>query len=179
MRSVTEPMQIGVVVYSHWGHTWSVAVKLREKLSAAGHVVALERIEPAGSIAVNARRAELKTKPAIDNYDAVVFGSPVWGGVPAAPMVSYLEGVTSLQGKQVACLVTGFFPAAWGRNQTIAHMQAVCEAKGATVCGSESVGWWSLNRRRQIARAVSSLANLLARRSAGIWADENRWCVCR
>jgi flavodoxin len=153
-------MEIGIVVYSHTGHTLSVAVKLKEKLSAAGHAVTLEQVEPAGPVSLSARHAELKTKPEIDAYDALVFGSPAWGGVPAAPMTSYLAQVSSLQGKKVVCLVTGLFPPGWGRNQTSAQMQAICKAKGATVCGSGSVGWLSLSRKRQVARVVDRLAHL-------------------
>lgn len=38
-------MNIGIIVYSISGHTLSVAAKLGEKLSAAGHAVTLERLE--------------------------------------------------------------------------------------------------------------------------------------
>lgn len=153
-------MDIGIVVYSQTGHTLSVAAKLQEALSTAGHKVNLERIEVAGPVRLRAVNALLKTRPEIDAYDALVFGSPVQGGTPAPPMMDYLEQIASLQWKTVACLVTGVFPAGWGRNQTIAQMRVVCESKGATVCGSGSVGWLSLGRRRQIAEVVDSLSRL-------------------
>ena len=123
-------------------------------------MVTLEQIETAGPVSLNATSAELKTMPAIDTYDALVFGSPVRGGVPAAPMMSYLEQVPSLAGKKVACLVTGVFPPGWGRNQTIARMKEICESKGATVCGSGSVGWFRLDRKRQIADVVDHVSRL-------------------
>jgi hypothetical protein len=65
------------------------------------------------------------------------------------------------KGKRVACLVTGVFPAGWGRSQTLAQMEETCASKGAAVCGSGSVGWWSLGRRRQITEAVDSLTSCL------------------
>ena len=89
-----------------------------------------------------------------------MLGCPVQGGLPAVPMMSYLEQAASFQGKKVACLVTGFFPAGWGRNQTIARLEQICESKGADLCGSGSVGWFSLTRGRQIANAVDSLSAL-------------------
>jgi flavodoxin len=153
-------MNIGIVVYSQTGHTLSVAVKLEEALSAAGHRVNLEQVDVAGPVRLRAVNAPLKTKPAIDAYDALVFGSPVQGGAPAPPMMDYLEQIASLQGRPVACLVTGFFPAGWGRNQTVAQMTEICESKGATVCGSGSVGWLSLGRRQKIAEVVDSLSKL-------------------
>jgi flavodoxin len=153
-------VNIGIITYSRTGHTLSVAVKLKEALSAAGHSVSLERLETLELVSTYAADARLETKPAIDTYDALVFGAPVRGGTPAPPMVSYLEQITSLQGKRVVCLATGVFPAGWGRNQTIAHMKEVCESKGATVCGSGSVGWWSLGRKRRIDEVVDDLSSL-------------------
>ena len=153
-------MNIGIVVYSHTGHTLSVARKLEQKLSAAGHVVTLEQVETAGPVSLSATSVELKTKPAVDTYDGLVFGTPVRGGVLAAPMMSYLEQVASLEDKKIVCLVTGFFPAGWGRNQTVAQMKELCESKGATVCGTGSVGWFSLRRKRQISQVVDSLSAL-------------------
>jgi NAD(P)H dehydrogenase (quinone) len=153
-------MNIGIIVHSNTGHTLSVAMKLKEKLSTAGHVVTLEQVETAGPVKLSARSAELKTKPAIDIYDALVFGSPVHGGRMSAAMTSYLEQIPSLQGKRVACLVTHFFRREWGANQTIELMKEVCESKGATVCGSGNVKWLSLSRKRQISRVVDSLSEL-------------------
>jgi flavodoxin len=153
-------MDIGIIVYSHTGHTLSVAMKLKERLSAIGHIVVLEQVETAGPVSLSATSAELKTKPVIDAYEAVVFGSPVRGGVPAGPMMSYLGQVASLEGKKIACLVTGVFPAAWGRDQTVARMKEICESKGGIVCGCGSVGWLSLRRKRQISKVVDSLSAL-------------------
>jgi flavodoxin len=151
-------MNIGIVVYSQTGHTLSVAGKLLEALAATGHTVNLERVETAEPEKPSAPDVPLKTKPEIASYDALVFGSPVRGGALPLPMTRYLEQIASLRGKKVACVVTGIFPAGWGRNQTIAQMVEVCESKGATVCGAGSVGWWSLGRRRQIAEVLDSLS---------------------
>lgn len=156
-------MKIGIIVYSQTGHTLSVAVKLKEALSAAGHTVSLEQVETVEPVRMYAANAQLKTKPQIDTYDALVFCAHVQGGALAPPMESYLEQITSLQGKTVACLVTGIFPAGWGRNQTVAQMIETCQSKGATVCGSGSVGWWSLRRRQQIAAVVEDLRGCLER----------------
>jgi NAD(P)H dehydrogenase (quinone) len=153
-------VNIGIIVYSQTGHTLAVAAKLKEKLSEAGHEVDLEQVKIAGPVRPGAASIPLETRPELDAYDALVFGSPVHGGAPAPPMVSYLEQITSLQGRQVVCLVTGVFPPGWGRNQAVARMKEVCESKGATVCGSGSVGWWSLGRKRQIAEVVDDLSRL-------------------
>jgi flavodoxin len=142
-------MNIGIVVCSQTGHTLSVAQQLQEALAAAEHTVSLERVGTAGA------------RSAIDAYDALVLATGVQGGEPAPPMASFLAQLPCLQGKNVACLATGFFPVAgWGRDQTLAKMQEVCEIRGATVCGSGSVGWFSLNRKRQIVEVVEALSGL-------------------
>ncbi len=154
-------MNIGLIVYSLSGNTLSVAMKLKDKLSAAGHAVTLERVETVGPAKLSSEDAALKSKPALDAYDAVIFACPVRGGTPAPPMARYLEQPPSLAGKDVALLVTGFFPVAgWGRDQTLAQLKETCESKGANVRGAESVGWFSLNRGQQISSAIASLSNL-------------------
>ncbi len=153
-------MNIGIIVYSHTGHTFSVATKLKEALSAAGHSVTLESLETVAPLQMGDTTATLKTMPTVDAYDAVVFACPVRGGTPAPPMRVYLEQVPSLAGKRVAFLVTGFFPAQWGREQTLAQMKMLCESKGATVCGSGSVQWASLSRKQQISTAVAYVSGL-------------------
>ena len=154
-------MNIGIIVYSRNGHTRMAAARLREALSAAGHAVTLVELETVGPLPRSATTAELKSIPSVDAYEAVVLACPVQGGVPAPPMRVYLEQVASLQGKKVALLVGGFFPAGWGRNQTVAALKAMCESKGATVLGAATVRWSSLRRKRQIAEAVESLCALL------------------
>jgi flavodoxin len=153
-------MNIGIVVYSQSGHTLAVAKRLEETLSAAGHTVKLERVEAAGPVGPAATGVQLKTKPEIDAYDAVVFGSPVIGGALPPAMSSYMAQLRSLQGKKVACLVTHFFRPAWGADQTIAQMEDICECKGATVCGAGNVKWFQLRRKRQIAEVIERMSRL-------------------
>jgi flavodoxin len=153
-------MKIGIIVYSHTGHTLMVAKKLHEKLSAGGHQVNLEQIEAAGTPSFSEPRAALKTAPGIAPYDAVVFAGPVWGGRSAGPMVSYMEQLPGLQDKQVVCMVTGFFPARWGCDQTLAQMKEVCTSRAGTVIGTGSVTWFGLGRRRRINQMVEKLSSL-------------------
>jgi len=138
-------MKIGIVVYSQKGHTLSVASKLAEKLSSLGHRTSLKRLEG----------EDFK----IDEFEAVIFCSSVHGGEPAQQMKDYINRIPSLEGKKVACMATGVFPAGMGRNKTLESMKRLCESKGATVCGVASVGRWSLKRSVQIREAVESIAS--------------------
>ena len=153
-------MNIGIIVYSLTAHTLTVATRLKEKLMADGHCVTLERLETVGPPKPQFENAVLKTKPALDAYDAVVFACPVRGGTVPSPMKRYLEQIPSLRDKPVACVVTHFFRREWGANQVLAAMREMCEAKGATVCGVGDVRWFSLQRKGQIAQAVEKLSGL-------------------
>jgi len=153
-------MNVGIIVYSLSAHTLTAATRLKEKLAADGHEVTLERVETVGPPKPQFENAELKSKPVLDAYDAVVFACPVRGGTIPSPMKRYLEQIPSLQGKQVACLVTHFFKREWGANQVLAALRELCESKGATVCGVGDVRWFSLHRERQIAQVVEELGGL-------------------
>jgi NAD(P)H dehydrogenase (quinone) len=153
-------MDIGLIVYSQTGNTYSVATNLQEKLSTAGHSVTLERIEVVGEVSPG-QAVQFKTLPDASKYDALVFGSPVQAFSLCQAMVAYLKQVPSLQGKKVACLVTQAFPYPWlGGNRAIRQMKRACDSKGATVCGSGIVNWMKKRREQQIVEVVDQLSGL-------------------
>lgn len=138
-------MRIGIIAYSKTGNTLYVAEKLRDKLISAGKEASVVRL-----------RSET---PDLERYEGLVFCSPVNGGAPADAMKSYLAKMKSLEGKKVALMATGLFPAALGRRQTLAYMKKICIEKEAEICGEGSVGWWSFGRERKIERLVEDLAS--------------------
>jgi flavodoxin len=153
-------MNIGMIVYSQTGNTHSVALKLQEKLSAAGHTVTLERIEVSGEVQPG-KPVQFTTLPDAAKYEALVFGSPVQAFSLCQAMVEYLKQVASLQGKKVAFLVTQAFPYPWlGGNRAVRQMKRLCESKGATVCGSGIVNWMKKSREQQIVEVVDRLGGL-------------------
>ena len=154
-------MNIGMVVYSRTGNTHSVALKLQEKLSAAGHAVTMERLKAVGEARPGAKDIRFEELPDLGAYDALVFGSPVQGFGLAPAMVTYMKQLGSLQGKKVGLLVTEVAPFGWmGGNRAIGQMKKACESRGATVCGSGLVNWMRPGRERQIAQVVGSLSKL-------------------
>jgi len=157
-------MKIGIVVYSLSGHTLAVATALQGKLAAAGHTVTLERLEMVGAATSSAEKgAELKSRPGVEGYDALVFACPVRGGAPPPPMRSYLQGIPTLLGKKVACLVTHSLLQKWGAKQSLAALKELFESKGAKVCGTGSVWWLGLGREGRLAQVVDELAGCFER----------------
>jgi flavodoxin len=154
-------VNIGIIVFSQTGNTHSVALKLQEKLEKGGHSVKLEQIEISGELGPQATDFQLKTKPQVDAYDAVVFGAAVMAFSLSPAMKRYLTQISSLEGRKVACLVTQFFPFAWmGGNRAVRQMTKLCEAKGATVRGSGIVNWSRSRRDEQIAQVTDRLSGL-------------------
>ena len=153
-------MNIGMIVYSQTGNTWSVAQKLEEKLSAAGHAVTLERIEVTGEVEPG-KPVHFVTQPDPGPYDAVVFCSPVMAFSLSPVMNAYLKEVAPLEGKQVACLITEAFPYPWlGGNRAVRQVKRLCKAKGAAICGSGVVNWMKKQREQQIVEVTDRLSKV-------------------
>ena len=156
-------MNIGIIVHSQTGNTHSVAVKLQEKLSAAGHAVTLERLQVAGAIKPGTRDIPFETLPDTGRYDMLVFGAPVNAFSLSPVMKSYLNQVTAVRGKGVSLLVTQQFPYAWmGGHRAINQMRAACEAKGAVVLERGIVNWSRKERDQQIREVVDRLCKAMS-----------------
>lgn len=152
-------MNIGIVVYSQTGHTLEVCEQLKERLIGEGHSVALERITVVGGRTPKTKEFELETKPNVEAYDAIVFGSAVEAFSLSAVLSRYLGDLGSLQGKQVACLVSQQFPYPWmGGNRAIGQMKKICQSKGATIRATGIVNWTKSRREVTTAKAVTGLS---------------------
>ena len=153
-------MNIGIIVYSHTGHTLHLANEIEARLSKESHNVTLERLRTVVPLSMGATRVDLKTIPAVEQYDALLLGTPVRGGLPSPPVIRFIEQSASFKGKKVGCFATGFFKASWGQNQTLDRMKELCENKSAEVVGIGSVRWFSFTRKQQITDVSKHLSAL-------------------
>jgi len=154
-------MNIGIILYSETGNTYSVSQKLKEKIVKSGHSVNIERLKVIGKVHPSTKDVKFESLPDIEPYDALVFGSPVQAFSLSSAMTAYLSQIKSLLDKKVAFLVTQFFPFPWlGGNRTIGQMKKICESKGATICGAAVVNWSKPSREKQIAEMVEKLSKL-------------------
>lgn len=154
-------MRIGIIVHSQTGNTLSVAEKLRDRLTAGGHAVVVERLTTVGGDARTPQEVRLETVPDIAPYDGLVFASPVRGFAPSPALVAYLSQVPPLAGKKVACFVTEAFPFPWmGGNTAIAKMKALCSEKNGSVAGTGIVNWSNARREQQIEGLVDRIGSL-------------------
>jgi hypothetical protein len=156
-------MKIGIVVYSQTGNTLSVATKLKEKLAAAGHSVALEQVKLVGERKSGSREFQLGPLPDVTPYDVVVIGAAVEAFSLSAVMTKCLGEIGPLEKKSVVCLITQAFPFAWlGGNRAALQMRKLCESKGAAVRGSAVVNWMGRGLDRRIANGVEKLSKFVS-----------------
>ena len=154
-------MKIGIVVHSQTGNTYSVAERLKAKLTAAGHSANIERVAPVGHAHPGIKNLQLEKRPEVGAYDALVFGAPVWAFSLSPVLATYLAQLSSLRDKKIACFVTMGFPFAWmGGNRAIAQLKEICECKGGTVCGTGVVNRMSTHREKNITNMVEKLSGL-------------------
>lgn len=154
-------MNIGIIVYSQTGNTYSVAQRLQERLLKNGHSVNLERVETVDEKQTDPSKIRLKNLPEVGGHDALVFAGPVWAFSLSAVMSIYLRQLSTLGGKKIACFVTMAFPYAWlGGNRAIAKMKKICESKGGKVSGTGIINWMNKRREEQIAGLVENLSGL-------------------
>ncbi len=152
-------MKIGIIVYSHSGNTLSVAQRLEKAMTAAGHTVTIERVEPVNDDPNSNAPVQLKSAPDIRPYDAVVIASPVHAFSLPRIMKLYLSQVPDMTGKKVSCFVTQHLKRSWlGGSRTVRQIQSACRAKGAELMSSGIVHWSAATRQDQIDDVVRRLS---------------------
>ncbi len=150
-------MNIGIIIHSQSGHTYSVALKLQEKLSLAGHKVVIERLKPVGDVHPGVKNLRIETLPELDKYQGLVFAAPVWAFSVSPVLASYLEQLSSLNSKKIASFVTMGFPFAWmGGNRAINQIIKTCRSKGGTLSVA-SVITLSGNNKKAVNRMIEEL----------------------
>lgn len=152
-------MNIGIIVYSTTGNTLEAARQLEAKLVTAGLQVNLEQITISGEAAPG--KFSIASSPAVENYEAVIFASPVQAFSLNPVMAQYLKNISSLQGKKVALLATKHLPFYWtGGNRAISTMSRLCRNKGAKILGSGIVIWSGNRKEKTLNQAIPHLASL-------------------
>lgn len=156
-------MKIGIIVHSATGNTYSVALKLHQKLLELGHEADIVRLDPVFDDK-NKSKVRFDKIPETEKYDALVFGGPVNGFSISAVLAAFLKQVKSLQNKQVACMVTQKFANPMlGGNHTIKQIKQLAEAKGAKVIQTGIVNWDNHRREQMIDDVVEKISRALSK----------------
>ena len=154
-------MKIGIIVYSQTGNSQSVAEKLKDRLTEKGHTAEVEQVVPAGEVSPGTKEVHFKSKPDVEAYEALVFGSPVQAFSLAAAMKAYMMQIGSLKDKKTACFITKQLPGNWtGGKKALKQLRKFCEARGGTIAASGIIIWSSKEKERMINEAVDKLSAL-------------------
>jgi len=154
-------MNVGIIVWSATGNTFSVAETFAEALTKDGHTVTVERIViDAPDPGKRPASWSLTKSPDTAPYDAIVFGSPVEAFSLSGVMTRYLSDLGDLSGKPVFTYVTQFFPRPWmGGTNAVRQLAKSVESHGGKPCGMAVVNWSSKKRLLQIETAKINLVN--------------------
>ncbi len=154
-------MKIGIIVHSQTANTYSVAEKLKEKLTETGFEVEIKRVSMVGGDRPESKeKIQLENPPDVTEYDALIFGAPVHAFSLAPAMQIYLKQIAPIQDKKIALFVTKKLRFEWtGGTKAIGQMKNYCESKGGIVVGTEIVVW-NKQRNKKIAKMIQEFSGL-------------------
>jgi NAD(P)H-dependent FMN reductase len=151
-------MNRGIIVHSQTEHTFSVAEKLKERLMDLGNEANVERVVTDGEAHPGAKNIRFKELPDVKGYDGLIFGAPVHAFSLSPAMKAYLEQITTLQDKKIACFVTKGMRFKWtGGTRAIGQMKNICRSKGGNVIETGIV-IWNKSRDEQISDLIDKVS---------------------
>ena len=156
-------MHIGLMIYSETGNTLSVAQKVSDTLTAAGHTVEIRQITIQSREKSDSPVA-LKDAPSAEGFDLLIFGAPVQAFSLCRAMTQYLKQLPSLRGVTTGCYLTQGLPKKWmGGNRAYKTMRNLLMAHGAAEpVRIGHVHWRADERDQQIAELVTGAVKLAA-----------------
>lgn len=155
-------MTIGIIIFSKTNNTAAVAEKLEKVLLSKGCNAKIDRVQGLNTEPRDKGKIKFTNIPNIENYDVLIFGTPVWGFSLPAAMKEYLMQLPLLYKKKVYLYVTMQFPFAFlGGNQTIKQMIKICKSKQGEINHSFVINWASKKRESQISELIETITTEL------------------
>lgn len=151
-------MKIAIVLHSQSGHTARFAKIIASKFNENGHDADVKLLRTTGNVAPFKKNFELRNPPDINEYDAALFGGPVWAFSASPVIMKYLSQLNSFKGKKAASFATMGFPFLWmGGNQAIKAMDNSLECCGADILKGEVVPYHFKANTERLNKAADRL----------------------
>lgn len=150
-------MKIGMVLFSHMGHTRQFGEVIQQGLEEAGNIVDLIALETQEPLKLGADQTPIKPIPELEDYDLFFLGSPVHGGRISAPMRAFFTEIDGFEGKPCIPFVTHMFWRSWGADQALTAFTENCQEKGGRILKICSVCWLSFQRKKNILITVQEM----------------------
>ena len=152
-------MNIGIMLYSQTGNTRKAALMLHDKLAKLDHSVQIEEIIAELPPGNRGGKVRLISVPDASEYDAVIIAGQVQAFALSSVMKAFLQQLPSLEGKEVALLVTKHFNNNWtGGNRALRSLQSAVVAQGGAVVAEGIIHWSSKTRDEEIDAVTDRIA---------------------
>ncbi|MBN1577623.1 MAG: flavodoxin family protein [Chitinispirillaceae bacterium] len=133
-------MKIGIIVHSQSGYTAKVARLLGAGFSKRGDDTETVLLRTVGKVAPRSTSFEIRNAPAVEDYDLIILGAPVWAFSASPVIMKYLGQLGRLTGKKVLCFVTKALPFLWtGGTQALGLMEGELALSGADILPGEII----------------------------------------
>ena len=135
-------MTVGIVYYSRTGNTRKAAELLADDIKAKGRSVEFVEIEAvrrpgffsAGHASMKQLELPIKNEGVdLGRFECVVFGVPVWAGLPSPMLKSFLGKVTGSHQAPVGCFLCGGGKAG-SQERSVARLKELMAEKGYALC---------------------------------------------
>ena len=93
-------MKIAIVIHTQSGHTAQFGRAIASKFNQNGHECDVLPLRTTGQVSPGSRKFSIKNPPDIYNYDAALFGGPVWAFSASPVIMSYLSELKNLKSKK-------------------------------------------------------------------------------
>lgn len=131
-------MKIGIVIFSGTGFTRKFAEGIASALAEQKHEVNTVFLEtdPPVSTGGGNKEFNILNLPDTSQYDCIITGGPVWGGMPNPVTSKCLNEMQGLEGKKAITIATMFFPFTFmGGLTALSRMKNILESRNCEVLG--------------------------------------------
>ena len=164
-------MKILIAYYSKTGNTERVARKIGDALIALADDVEYEKINPMSinqkedSFLKNGLYALVRKEVPIENnkfnlddYDSIIFGTPVWAFSTTPPINSYLEDIEGVENKKIVAFVT---MGGIGGNTTMDIIKSKVNKKGGNFLGGVTLSKEELENEVILKNKINQIIDVL------------------
>lgn len=151
-------MKIGIILHTQSGHTALFAKAIASKFRSNGFDVDIEMLRTVGQVSPGSNKFTIKNPPSTDEFDAILFGGPVWAFNASPVIMAYLSELMKLKNKKVMSFVTMGLPFDWmGGKRAVLSMNQSLEISGATVLQGEILHFFFKADTKKMEQAVNRI----------------------
>ncbi len=155
-------MNIGIIIHTQTGHTLHFAKAIQNKLIEQGHTAEVKGLRTKGAVKPRSSKFELRRIPKTDEYEAILFGGPVWAFTASPVIIKFLKTIGTLKGKKALCFVTMGLPLPFlGGKQAVKAMESELDLSGGDILPGVILPYFFKGNRGKMNAAVQRVSDSL------------------